>query len=58
MTESTLKTLSAAFAQWLLRHKSQKKEFRVGFWFTVIVNSGALFWLLSPDGNNLLSIIQ
>jgi uncharacterized membrane protein YsdA (DUF1294 family)/cold shock CspA family protein len=48
----------AAVAQQLLRHKSQKKEFRIGFWFTVIVNSGGLFWLLSPGGSNLLSMIQ
>ena len=48
----------AAIAQQLLRHKSQKKEFRVGFWFTVLVNSAALVWLISPSGNNLLSIIK
>ena len=48
----------AAIAQQLLRHKSQKKEFRVGFWFTVLANSGALVWLLSPSGNNLLSVIK
>lgn len=48
----------AAVAQQVLRHKSQKKEFRVGFWFTVVVNSGALFWLLSPGGNQFLSIIK
>ncbi|WP_299072780.1 DUF1294 domain-containing protein [uncultured Paraglaciecola sp.] len=28
----------AAFAQQLLRHKSQKKEFRIAFWMTVLVN--------------------
>ena len=63
--ESTLHMFSliggwpgAALAQQLLRHKSQKKEFRSAFWFTVIVNSGALFWLLSPGGNSLLSMIQ
>jgi len=63
--ESTLHMFSliggwpgAAIAQQLLRHKSQKKEFRVGFWFTVLANSGALVWLLSPSGNNLLSIIK
>jgi len=48
----------AAVAQQVLRHKSQKKEFRVGFWFTVLANSGALVWLLSPSGNNLLSVIK
>jgi uncharacterized membrane protein YsdA (DUF1294 family)/cold shock CspA family protein len=63
--ESTLHMFSliggwpgAAVAQQVLRHKSQKKEFRHGFWFTVIVNSGALFWLLSPGGSNLLAMIQ
>lgn len=63
--ESTLHMFSliggwpgAAVAQQLLRHKSQKKEFRMSFWFTVIVNSAALFWLLSPGGSNLLSMIQ
>lgn len=48
----------AAVAQEVLRHKSQKKEFRVGFWLTVIANSGALFWLLSPGGSYLLSLIE
>jgi uncharacterized membrane protein YsdA (DUF1294 family)/cold shock CspA family protein len=63
--ESTLHIFSliggwpgAALAQQVLRHKSQKKEFRIGFWFTVTVNSGALFWLLSPGGSNLLSMIK
>jgi uncharacterized membrane protein YsdA (DUF1294 family)/cold shock CspA family protein len=63
--ESTLHMFSliggwpgAAVAQQLLRHKSQKQEFRIAFWFTVIVNSGGLFWLLSPGGSNLLSMIQ
>jgi uncharacterized membrane protein YsdA (DUF1294 family)/cold shock CspA family protein len=48
----------AALAQQALRHKSQKKEFRIGFWFTVLANLGSLFWLLSPGGNNLLLMIQ
>lgn len=63
--ESTLHMFSliggwpgAAVAQQLLRHKSQKKEFRIAFWLTVIVNSGGLFWLLSPGGSNLLSMIK
>jgi len=62
--ESTLHMFSliggwpgAAFAQQFLRHKSQKREFRIGFWFTVIANTGALFWLLSPGGSNLLSML-
>jgi uncharacterized membrane protein YsdA (DUF1294 family)/cold shock CspA family protein len=59
--ESTLHILSliggwpgAAIAQQLLRHKSQKREFRNGFWFTVFVNLGALCWLISPNGKQLL----
>ena len=63
--ESTLHLFSliggwpgAAIAQQLLRHKSQKREFRVAFWFTVVINLAALIWLLSPSGSNILSIIQ
>lgn len=62
-SESTLHLFSliggwpgAAFAQQLLRHKSQKKEFRVAFWFTVLVNSGVLVWLMSSSGSNLLAM--
>tara|TARA_R110002167_G_scaffold227257_3_gene432473 strand:- start:1668 stop:2267 length:600 start_codon:yes stop_codon:yes gene_type:complete len=36
----------AAFAQQLLRHKSQKKEFRFAFWVTVMGNVVALVWLV------------
>jgi uncharacterized membrane protein YsdA (DUF1294 family)/cold shock CspA family protein len=63
--ESTLHMFSliggwpgAAVAQQVLRHKSQKKEFRIGFWLTVIANIGGLLWLVSPSGSNLLSMIQ
>jgi uncharacterized membrane protein YsdA (DUF1294 family)/cold shock CspA family protein len=59
--ESTLHMFSllggwpgAAIAQQVLRHKSQKREFRTGFWFTAIINVGALAWLLSPNGETLL----
>ncbi len=48
----------AAIAQQVLRHKSQKKEFRARFWFTVIVNVGVLLWLLSPKGSNMLTMFQ
>ena len=55
--ESTLHLLSllggwpgAVIAQQLLRHKSQKREFRIIFWFTVLVNCGALTWLMSSYG--------
>jgi len=62
--ESTLHLFSliggwpgAAIAQQLLRHKSQKKVFRVGFWFTVAVNSAALLWLVSPSGHNIFLML-
>jgi uncharacterized membrane protein YsdA (DUF1294 family)/cold shock CspA family protein len=56
--ESTLHFLSliggwpgAAIAQQYLRHKSQKREFRMMFWLTVIINIGGLIWLYSfSDG--------
>ena len=55
--ESTLHLLAliggwpgALFAQKLLRHKSKKTSFQVMFWMTVLVNCGALGWLLSPKG--------
>lgn len=48
----------AAIAQQVLRHKSQKRGFRIAFWFTVIANSGALFWLISPRGSSLLSMLK
>ncbi|WP_235282068.1 DUF1294 domain-containing protein [Thalassotalea sp. ND16A] len=47
----------AAMAQQLLRHKSQKREFRIGFWLTVIVNTVALCWLMSPNGTYLMSMV-
>ncbi|GAB3094295.1 DUF1294 domain-containing protein [Aestuariicella hydrocarbonica] len=46
----------AAFAQQILRHKSRKTAFRFTFWVTVILNSSALFWLLSEDGLKYLNI--
>jgi uncharacterized membrane protein YsdA (DUF1294 family)/cold shock CspA family protein len=48
----------AALAQQILRHKSQKKEFRTSFWFTVIVNCGALIWLFTPSGLTLLEVLK
>lgn len=38
----------AAIAQQLLRHKSQKRTFRIRYWGTVLANSAALVWLLTP----------
>jgi uncharacterized membrane protein YsdA (DUF1294 family)/cold shock CspA family protein len=57
-SESTLHTLSllggwpgAAIAQSFLRHKSKKASFRFTNWVTVIVNCGALYWLITPAGS-------
>lgn len=36
----------ALAAQYLLRHKSKKRSFLIGFWFTVVLHCGALAWLL------------
>jgi uncharacterized membrane protein YsdA (DUF1294 family)/cold shock CspA family protein len=44
----------AAIAQQLLRHKSQKREFRMVFWFTVMTNISVLIFLyLSASGKYL-----
>ena len=63
--ESTLHLFSiaggwpgAAIAQQILRHKSKKKEFRVVFWLTVIVNCGALAWLMSPNGTLFMDVFK
>ncbi len=55
--ENTLHTLSllggwpgARIAQSFLRHKSKKNSFRFIYWVTVIVNCGALYWLITPKG--------
>ncbi len=48
----------AAVAQQYLRHKSQKKAFRISFWFTVLANTGALLWLVSPSGSRVFSMLQ
>ncbi len=54
--ESTLHLLSllggwpgALYAQRRLRHKSVKQEFQSVFWLTIVVNCGALIWLISSD---------
>ena len=63
--ESTLHALAlvggwpgAAIAQQLLRHKSQKKDFRFVFWLTVIINCCALAWLISPNGLPFMLVFQ
>lgn len=40
----------ALVAQQTLRHKTQKQPFRTVFWLTVILNCGALGWLLVAPG--------
>jgi uncharacterized membrane protein YsdA (DUF1294 family)/cold shock CspA family protein len=62
--ESTLHMLGLAggwpgalFAQQVFRHKHRKQSFRQVFWFTVIMNCGALGWLLSPFGLSARQII-
>jgi uncharacterized membrane protein YsdA (DUF1294 family)/cold shock CspA family protein len=47
----------AAIAQQVLRHKSQKKEFRRIFWLTVFVNLAVLVWLFTPKGQTVLQIL-
>lgn len=59
--ESTLHLLALAggwpgalVAQQRLRHKSAKPSFLVVFWVTVVLNCGALAWLLTPTGGQTL----
>lgn len=63
-SESTLHILSllggwpgAKLAQSLLRHKSKKLSFRITSWVTVAANCGALYWLITPNGNAWLKSI-
>ena len=46
----------ALVAQQALRHKSKKQSFRAVFGLTVIVNCGALLWLCTPEGAQLLQM--
>ena len=59
--ESTLHMLGliggwpgALLAQQVLRHKSKKGSFRIAFWLTVVVNCGALGWILTSSGASAL----
>ncbi len=45
----------ALYARNKLRHKSNKQAFKAVYWVTVLLNSGALFWLLSKPGSHLLN---
>jgi uncharacterized membrane protein YsdA (DUF1294 family) len=54
--ESTLHVMSlvggwpgALIAQTLLRHKTRKPSFLVGYWFTVIINCIALGWIVVKE---------
>ena len=62
--ESTLHLLSlmggwpgAFVAQKVFRHKSSKQSFQIVFWTTVVVNCGALLWMLSPVGAGALAAL-
>jgi uncharacterized membrane protein YsdA (DUF1294 family)/cold shock CspA family protein len=44
----------ALVAQQVLRHKSKKEAFRVAFWLSVVVNCGALVWILTSSGSRAL----
>ena len=41
----------ALLAQYRLRHKSSKPSFLIVFWATVLLNCGALGWLLTANGS-------
>jgi len=47
----------ALAAQRLLRHKSAKASFQATFWVTVVLNCGALGWLVSPSGARTLQSV-
>jgi uncharacterized membrane protein YsdA (DUF1294 family)/cold shock CspA family protein len=48
----------ALAAQRLLRHKSAKTSFQAIFWITVVLNCGALGWLLSSSGARALHFFR
>jgi uncharacterized membrane protein YsdA (DUF1294 family)/cold shock CspA family protein len=61
--ESTLHLLAIAcgwpgalLAQQFLRHKSAKREFRIVFWATVVINVVAFVFVCSPAGKALLKL--
>lgn len=47
----------ALAAQRLLRHKSAKASFQLGYWFTVLLNCAALGWLFSVPGKRSLQAV-
>jgi uncharacterized membrane protein YsdA (DUF1294 family)/cold shock CspA family protein len=48
----------ALLAQQLLRHKSSKRAFQTTFWLTVMLNGGALIWLVSPYGTEVRALLS
>jgi uncharacterized membrane protein YsdA (DUF1294 family)/cold shock CspA family protein len=46
----------ALIAQQTLRHKSQKTEFRMVFWLTVVLNCGIYVWLFTPGGEAIFRV--
>lgn len=44
----------ALLAQRVFRHKSRKLSFQIGFWITVVLNCGALWWFFKPSGYAVL----
>jgi uncharacterized membrane protein YsdA (DUF1294 family) len=48
----------AMAAQQTLRHKSKKPSFRFVFWITVIINTAAVIWLLTPKGAVILTALS
>lgn len=59
--EQTLHTLSflcgwpgAIIAQQRLRHKTKKVNFKVVFWFTILMNIGGFSWLHTHQGSLML----
>jgi uncharacterized membrane protein YsdA (DUF1294 family)/cold shock CspA family protein len=48
----------ALLAQQLFRHKSSKRPFRFWFWVTVVINTAVLGYLLLPQGQWLVQILE
>lgn len=47
----------AFVAQKVLRHKSKKVSFQIGFWVTVVINCVGLGWLFSSSGADALQSV-
>ncbi|GIU41255.1 hypothetical protein TUM3794_21530 [Shewanella colwelliana] len=48
----------ALLAQQTLRHKSQKRSFRIGLWLAVMINSAILIWLTYQGYLSSFSLID